>query len=292
MAFNNFIPTLWSGTLLRQLENTHVFAQPGVCNRNYEGEIKQMGDTVKITSIGPVTIGDYTKNSNMSAAEAITDAGQTLQITQQKYFNFQVDDIDQAQAAGGTMEAAMQEAAYGLGEVADEYIAGLYSQVATANFYGTDASPKTISSATDVYNYLTRLKTILDENNVPRDGRWVVVPPFLEEYMLQDERFVKSFNANSEQRLLNGLVARAAGFDILQSNNVSHNGSGEIPVTNDECRVLAGHPIAITFAEQINQVEAYRPELRFADAAKGLHLYGAKVIRPSALAVLTITRPA
>lgn len=291
MAFTNFIPTLWAGTLLRQLEKATVFVQPDVCNRNYEGQIQAQGDTVKITSVGPVTVSDYTKDTNMSAAQALTDASQTLTIEKQKYFNFAVDDIDQAQAAGETMVSAMQEAAYGLRNAADRYVAALYSSVASGNFYGTDASPKTISSATDVYNYFTHMKTILDENNVPEAGRWAIIPPFLEEYMLQDERFVKSFNPSSETRLLNGLVARAAGFDFLKSNNVSHNGSADLPVSGDECRVMCGHPIAITYAEQVNKVEAYRPELRFADAMKGLHLYGAKVVRSNALAVLTITRP-
>lgn len=292
MAFNNFIPTLWAGAILRQLERATVFAQTGVINRNYEGQIEQMGDTVKITSIGPVTVKDYTKNANIDDPETLTDAGQTLLIEKQKYFNFAVDDVDQAQAAGGIMDQASLEGAYGLRNAADQYLAGLYTQVASGNFYGTDASPKTIAANTDLYDYLVALKVICDENNVPDKGRWCIVPPFAEGIMLKDERFVKSFSPNSEQRLLNGIVARAAGFDILKSNNVSHNGSGSLPVTGDEVRIMAGHPIAWTYADQVEKTEAYRPEKRFADAIKGLHLYGAKVTRANALAVLTLTRPA
>jgi hypothetical protein len=291
MSFNNFIPTLWNGTLLRRLEKATVFAQTGVVNRNYEGEIKEKGDTVRITSIGPVTVSDYTRDADINAPQALTDASQTLTIEKQKYFNFAVDDVDQAQAAGNIMVSGMQEAAYGLRNAADRYLASLYTQVASSNFYGTDASPKTVSAATDIYNYFTHMGTILNEANVPEEDRWAIVPPFVQELMLQDERFVKSFAANSESRLLNGKVGRAAGFDILLSNNVSHNGSGDLPVAGDECRIPFGHPMAMTYAEQINKTEAYRPERRFSDAMKGLHLYGAKVIRADALAILTLTRP-
>jgi hypothetical protein len=189
------------------------------------------------------------------------------------------------------MIAAMQEAAYALRNAADRYIAGLYTQAKSGNFYGTDSSPKTISAATDVYNYLVDCKTILDENNVPDEGRWVILPSFAEGYMLKDERFVKASLPSSDEKLRNGVVMRAAGFDIMISNNLTHNGSADIPVSNDEVRCMFGHPMAITYAEQIVKTEAYRPELRFADAVKGLHVYGAKVVRSEALGVLTLTRP-
>jgi len=101
--------------------------------------------------------------------------------------------------------------------------------------------------------------------------------------MLKDDRFVKSGTEGSEQRLLNGYIGRAAGFDVLKSNNV--------PNTNGALyKIIAGHSIAWSYAEQVNQVEAYRPERRFADAVKGLHLYGGKTVRPTALAVLTASK--
>ena len=89
--------------------------------------------------------------------------------------------------------------------------------------------------------------------------------------------FQRPFSATFDRR------AAAAGNGLLKSNNVKYSGS--------DFKVMAGYPGAITLAEQISKVEAYRPQLRFADAVKGLHLYGVKVVRPSGLAVLTITRP-
>lgn len=282
MALNSFIPQIWSARLLENLRKILVYAQPGVINRDYEGEIQEKGDTVKIHSIGAVTVANYVKNQDMNPVETLNDAETLLQITQQKYFHFQVDDVDKIQQHPKMMDAAMREAAYALRNVADQYIAGLYTDVAAGNAIGNDQNP-IIPAKTNAYEYLVDLSVVLDDNDVPEVGRWVIVPPWFEGLMLKDDRFVKSGTEGGEQRLLNGLIGRAAGFDVLKSNNV--------PNTNGALyKIIAGHSIAWSYAEQVNQVEAYRPERRFADAVKGLHLYGGKTVRPTALAVLTASK--
>jgi N4-gp56 family major capsid protein len=282
VALNSFIPQIWSARLLENLRKILVYAQPGVINRDYEGEIREKGDTVKIHSIGAVTVDNYVKNQDMAVAQTLNDAETLLRITQQKYFHFQVDDVDKIQQHPKMMDAAMREAAYALRNVADQYIAGLYTDVATGNVIGNDQNP-IIPAKTNAYEYLVDLSVVLDDNDVPEVGRWVIVPPWFEGLMLKDDRFVKSGTEGGEQRLLNGLIGRAAGFDVLKSNNV--------PNTNGALyKIIAGHSIAWSYAEQVNQVEAYRPERRFADAVKGLHLYGGKTVRPTALAVLTASK--
>jgi N4-gp56 family major capsid protein len=282
MALNNFIPTIWSARLLQNLHKALVYAQTGIVNRDYEGEIKDKGDTVKINSIGPVTIGDYTKNTNIGDPETLTDNQAILQITQSKFFNFQVDDIDQAQQNPKIMDAAMSEAAYGLANVADQYVAGFYTDVAADNVIGNDTTP-VVPTKNDAYEYLVDLSVKLDENNIPAQGRWVIVPPWYHGLMLKDDRFTDASRYGSTQALLNGEVGQAAGFRILKSNNVPNTSGAKY-------KIIAGHPMAISYAEQVNKVEGYRPEKRFADALKGLHLYGGKVVRPTALAVLTASK--
>lgn len=283
MALDNFIPQIWSARLLLRLTKALIYAQDGVVNRDYEGEIRDAGDTVRINSIGPVSVGNYVKNTNIDDPETLTDAQQTLLIDQSKYFNFQVDDIDRAQQKPKVMDAAMGEAAYGLRDVADQYVAGLHPQI--ANKIGTDASPKTdLGTAGNPYKYLVDLRTLLNENNVPVDGRWVIVPAWFTGLLLLDQKFVQTGSPQAESRLQNGIVGRAAGFTVLESNNVPEDSGAKY-------KIVAGHPIAWSYAEQIAKVEAYRPEKRFADAVKGLHLYGGKVVRPTALAVLTANRP-
>lgn len=282
MSLENFIPEIWSARLLANLHKSMVYAQGGVANREYEGEINAFGDVVRISAIGPVTVSSYTKNTNMSAAETLTDAQTALLINQAKYFNFQIDDVDKTQQKPKVMDEAMREAAYALADAADQYVAALYSDVPAANMVGTDLSAKVPTSIT-CYEFLVDLSVLLDENNVPSAGRWCIVPPWIHGLLLKDDRFVGNGTPGNESVLRNGQIGEAGGFTILKSNNVPNT-------TGTLYKILAGHSMAWSYAEQINSVEAYRPELRFADAIKGLHLYGAKVVRPQALALLTASK--
>lgn len=284
MAINSFIPTIWSARLLQNLETSLVYAQPGVVNRDYEGDISDVGDTVKINSLGPVTVAPYTKNANMAPPETLNDATQVLEITQADSFNFQIDDIDRRQQKPKLMDDAMRNAARALADTADKWLAALMAAgVPLANTQGAGGAGLSVGYGTgDTSPYIALLNAsiALDEANVPSAGRWAVVPPWFHGYLLMDPRFVGSGAEAADARGVNGFIGRAAGFDIYKSNNVPF---AEGPA---EYKVLLGTDYATTFAEQINSVEAYRPELRFADAIKGLHLYGAKVVYPMALALI------
>lgn len=280
MAIDNFIPEIWSARLLTALEKALVYG--GIVNRDYEGEIRAAGDTVRINSIGDPTIGTYTKNTNIGDPETLTDAQSTLSIDQSKYFNFAVDDIDKAQAKPGVMDEAMQRSGYKLRDTADQYIAALYTGVASGNTIGSDGTPKVPTKA-DAYEYLVDLGVLLDENDVPSDGRWVVVPPWFYGLLQKDDRFIDASKSGNAAALRNGQVGDAAGFTVHKSNNTP-NTSGT------KYKIMAGHPIAMTYAQQILGVEAFRPEKRFGDAVKGLHVYGAKLVRPSAIVLLTANK--
>ena len=284
MALTTFIPELWNARLLNALDKAHVFA--GLVNRDYEGEIKKQGDTVHINTIGEVTIGTYTKDTDFSSGpQALTATDSTLVINQAKYFNFAVDDIDTAQAAGDIMDKAMQRAAYGLADAADKYLADqLAAAITTAN--GNQVGTTAVAlTKENVYENIVKMKTILDKANVPTTGRWLVVPPEMVALILQDDRFVKTGGTKAEDTLANGWVARAVGFDIYESNNCNSTSASSTTTYT----VTAGDEGACTYAEQISDTEAYRPEKRFADAVKGLHLYGAKVVDPKRLAGLKCT---
>lgn len=287
MALTNFIPEIWSARLLQNLHKSLVYGQPGIVNRDYEGEIREAGDTVRINAIGPVTVDTYTRNSDLGTPEVLTDAQAVLTITEAKTFHFQVDDLDKVQQRPRVMDEAMREAADALADTLDQYIAAMYTEAATANLIGTTASPKTdvLSGGTNKsYDYLVDLSVLLDESNVPSAGRWVVVPPWYHGVLLKDSRFVSTGSGQAESRLANAVIGQAAGFTVIKSNNVPNTSAAKY-------RIIAGHNMAWTMAMQLAKIEAYRPEKRFADAVKGLQLYGAKVIRPQALAVLTANRP-
>lgn len=290
MTISSFIGSVWSARLLDNFNKAAIYCQPQVSNRDYEGEIQGKGSTVKITSIGKITISSYTKDSDIADPEALNDAQSTLTASQAKYFNFAVGDVDKAQMSGNVMDGAMRESAWGLADVADQYQAGImYAQIATANKIGADTGgivPNT-TAGTTTFDYLLQLGTKLSEANAPKQGRFVVVPPWYVQELSADARFTDISASGSGDALLNGFVKRAAGFDILESNNVPTvaGSGGDSGKTN--YKIIAGIPNATTFADSVSKVEAYRPDKRFADVAKGLHVYGGLVSRPSCLALLT-----
>ena len=282
MAIATFIPTIWSARLLAHLDKAHVYAN--LVNRDYEGEIKNFGDKVKINQIGDITIRDYTKGTPIADPEAVDGSGQLLEIDQAKYFNFGIDDVDQAQTNPKLMDDAMQRAAYGMNDVTDGYLAGLMAVGAENNGsnLGNDTTPL-VPTATTAYDMLVDLATDLTEKNVPMAGRFVVVPAFFHGLLLKDQRFVGNGTDYNKALIEGGEVGVAAGFAVNISNNVPNT-------TGTKYKIVAGTRQATSYAEQILKTEAYRPEKAFSDAVKGLHVYGAKVVNGRALSVLTVNK--
>ena len=272
-----FIPTVWAARLLTALDKALVYGQANVCSRDYEGEIREAGNTVKIGSVGDVEIGNYVKDTDIDDPAVLTDEEQTLLIDQAKYFNFYVDSIDRAQQNVNVLDEAMRRSARGLREEADTFLAALLdAAVPTGNKIGSIGTPKVPTKADA---YLVDLGVMLDESNTPIDGRFVIVPAWFHGLLLKDDRFIKAGTRRSDSALANGEVGEAAGFSILKSNNVPNT-------TATKYKIIAGHSSATAYVEQIVDLQTYKPEKRFGDAVKGLHVYGAKVVRPNSLACL------
>ena len=248
-----FIPTVWAARLLVALEKALVYGQTNVSNRDYEGEVREAGSTVKIASIGDVSIGDYVKNTDIADPEILTDSEQSLLIDQSKYFNFYVDSVDRAQQNVNVMDEAMRRSAWALREEADTFLAGVMAAAITAgNTIGSDAVPET-PSKDNAYEHLVDLGVLLDEANAPIDGRFVIVPAWFHGLLLKDDRFVKTGSVRSDAARANGEVGEAAGFKILKSNNVP-NTAGE------KYKIIAGHSVATAYVEQIvDQLPALNP---------------------------------
>lgn len=278
MSIQKFRPEIWSAVLLVALRQALVYS--AFINRDYEGEIAEAGDTVRITSIGRPTINTYVPNVTVLTPEQVTDSQRTLVVDQAKYFDFAVDDVDARQAKGNVIPQAMDEAAFAAANVIDLYLSSFYTSIQTANQVG--AVSVAAATPADAYDkVLVPLKVKLDKANVATQGRSVAISPDLHGLFLRDPRFVANASAGIPSALQSGVVGRAAGFDILLSN--------QTPTTGSDSVVIAGNNRALTFAEQISKVEAYRPQSSFSDAVKGLFLYGAKVVRPDSLASALVT---
>ncbi|UMY53514.1 P22 coat protein - protein 5 domain protein [Paenibacillus peoriae] len=275
MSVQHFIPTIWSARLNESLKKNLVYGN--VVNTDYEGEIKGQGSTVKINSIGAVTIGNYDKVAGIGNPKELDATQKTLVIDQAKYFNFQVDDVDAAQANVNLLDGGIVEASYGLANVVDQYLAGFYTEVKAENTMGNDTAP-IVPTKDTAYDLLIDLGVLLDENNVPESERFVVVPAWYYGLLLKDARFTKDPNI-----IRTGYVGDIDGMTVYKSNNVPNTGGVKY-------KVIAGHKSAISFAGQMDSVEAFRPEKQFSDAVKGLQVFGAKCIKPEALAVLTANK--
>lgn len=277
MAINNFISTVWSENLYQALDKQYVAVSN--CNRDFEGDIREKGNTVKICGLGDVTVSEYFKNANMANPEALSDTLAELVIDQAKYFNFQIDDIDRAQSSPRLMTLAMKNAANALANDADRYVYGLYGQAGSTI---TDAS----TTAENITNLLIDARTKLLANNVSDSGDIVIeVSPEVAGLLLKAKVSLATDNTDA---LENGCIGSIGGCKIFVSNNI-YRVEGDKGI---EHKCIARTKRAIAFAEQLSEIDAYRPELRFADAVKGLHLYGAKVIYPSEMVLLNLTLPA
>jgi N4-gp56 family major capsid protein len=284
MGLDSFIPEIWAPECLRQLEKYLVYGQRDIVNRDYEGLITGVGDTVHIAGIGPVTVKKYTKNKDIDSAETLSDADTALLIDQADYFNFFVDSIDRVQQNPKIMSSAMQEAGYSLRDAIDQFIATHYVDAAAANLIGSDADPvvpnNTSGNAENCYNLLVDCAVALTKSKVPTEGRWAIVPPEYYGLLLKEDKFIDASKSGTTAGLRNGQVGMAAGFQILQSHNVP-NTSGS------KYRIMFGTSRAISVADQMTDLVPYKPEKRFGDAVKGLHVYGVKVVRPEAFGVMT-----
>ena len=265
MAITNFIPTIWSENLFRALDQQYI----GVanCNREYEGEIRHMGSVVKICGVGNVTVGDYTKNVDLSAPQTLDDTVMDLTIDQAKFFNFQIDDVDRAQSTPKLMDAALKNAADSLCRDADRYVYGLWTKLST-----TVANDDTTEES--ILDTIVFAREKLYRAGVTDSSQVVLeVSPAIASILFRAKLNLATDNTPV---LENGCVGSIAGCKIYVSNNIVMEEAG--PVNYHKCFLRTKR--AIAFAEQLSEIDAYRPEKRFADAVKGLHLYGAAVIYP------------
>jgi N4-gp56 family major capsid protein len=304
MAIGNFNPTIWSKGFLVNLNKQHVHAD--VCNRDYEGEIKAQGDTVKISSIGRITVRAYTSNAGLGGTDAsptvtainrpevLQGSSLFLVVDQADYFNFAIDDADAFQQQPKLMNKAMSEAAYAMADAVDQFVnSTLQTGVAgTTSGTGNRLTARTVGVGAgddDAYEMLVDLGVKLREADVTGE-KWAIIPPWMYGMLQKDVRFTNYGTMENRKTLENGSIGRAAGFEIKKSNNLSGATAGTTATAGGVYTVLAGVKEAATFAEQVDSIQAFKPDDAFADAIKGLHLYGAKVTRPYALASCEATQ--
>lgn len=247
----NFMVHLWGTKILDRLDKGLVY---GNLVRDYEDEIKEAGNRVKNNTIG---------------------TQKTLTIDQQKYFNFQVDDIGKFQSNNDLINKTTERIGYAMTNSIDQHIASsLYTDIPAENQIGNDTTPIDIDE-TNAYKNLIKLSVILDNNNVPRKGRWVVVPCWYEGLLLKNT----SFTRDADKVMRKGYVGEFAGMSVYKSNNVPNT-------SNAKYKVIAGTDDGIYMAIKLLKLESLRMENRFADLVRGLYVCSVKNLRPETMALL------
>ena len=289
MAISDFIPEVWSARLQRHLDRTLIYAQPSVCNRNWEGEISEAGDTVHIQKVGDPEIKDYEPGKNMASAEEPTGTTLTLVVDAFKYFNVSIDDVNKAQVNVTLLEDFAKRAGIKMSQTIDAVVAAKMVAAATINKVGTDAVPIVVaadgSGDFTPYELAVELRRQLAGQNAPLDeGLWWAISTDFEAEILKDPAYIANTEMGAEV-VRNGEIGKIAGFTVLRTTGVpTSEGSGGEKVANEKLLAGAGN-YATTFANQLTEIEAYRPELQFKDAIKGLEVFGAKVLEPETLAI-------
>ena len=211
----------------------------------------------------------------MRSAEVLSDFSTDLTINYAKYFNFQIDDVDRAQANPKLMQLALKNAANALANDADSYVFSLHSQA------GKTLTSEAVTTE-NIIDILIDARTALFEGNVSDPGDIVIeVSPEIAGLILKAKVHLSTDNTDSLEA---GCIGSIGGCKIFVSSNIVKV-EGESGYTH---KCFARTKRAIAFAEQLSEIDAYRPELRFADAVKGLHLYGAKVVYPKEMVLLNL----
>ena len=258
MSILNYIPELWNVAMVDEFEKAHVFGKVARCK--IDAPITKKGDTVHITGIGDIDIGDY--DGTDIDLQNLDDAGMVLTIDQAKYFAFTVDNVDKLQANGDLMGEATRKASYKLKDTADSFLNTLMA--AGANL--STAADGTVD-VTAIISDMAEMALQLDEQDVPGEQQWIIIPKWASTKLL----LAGVYHAMDVKGNINGFITDVLGIDMYKSSNVGATAP------------LAGAYGAVAFAEQIVETVAYSPEKRFSDALKGLHVYGGKVVLPNAL---------
>lgn len=269
MSVANFYPEIWATGILKERDKAMVAAKH--CTTEYEGEIKQKGDRVKILTVGDVSSYNYTRNADINAPDQLNDEAQWLDIDQAKYCHISIDDIDKTQANEKLMGEGQRKLGIKMADDIDQYIFGLYTLISAAQTVDGFTTPVT---SANVINYLAAIRQKFKEANVPENETiYLEMAPAIYTKFVLARIAKETMNTNT---LESGNAGKNLyGIELCESNNIVLNS------TKYKC--LARTQGAIAYASQLTETVAYRPERRFGDAIKSLQVWGAKIIRPKEL---------
>lgn len=309
-----FIPTLWSGKLLAKFYQNTMLSE--VTNTDYEGELKNQGDTVRIRLAPSISIQDYTVGQSLSY-EVPTPIFQDLQVNKGKYFGVQVNDVLAYQSDIALMNMFTEDAAKQLKIAIENEVffnsfvtegpaaaneGATAGKISAAYNLGTDTAPIDQATPENVLKAILRMATVLDEQNVPEDGRFLIISPYDRQLLMQSSIAQAYFTGDQSSVVRTGKIGMLDRFSVYVSNLLPRGEAGKAlvsglsatstggAVTNAKARriMVAGTKAATSFAMTVNKTEPLRNQTDFGDIVRGLAVYGRKVVKPEALVTVTV----
>jgi hypothetical protein len=276
MALESFRPEIWDASIFRTLEDNLVARK--ICH-NYSNKVSKFGEVIHFQGLADPTVDDYTVGTDITY-EDLDDGQLSLAIDKRKKYAFGVEDIDEVMANVDAKGSQAARAGYSLKKACDTVIMSLYSQADAANVVTAD----TTCDTTTIISDLGELANKLAEQNVNEGDMWCIVPPWVK---LKLKMAGIKFSINEGINGTGGMswAKSELGFDIYVTNQVYNSGTAALPVSY----VMAGSYNAIGYAETLMKSEALRAEKAFKYLMRGLHVYGAKVIKPKELAYVALT---
>jgi len=274
MSVQNFNPILWSKKILKELDKKHMLVKN--CTTEFSGEISGLGSKVKINSINTPTIGDYVPNTTVITPETLKDESRMLEITQSKYFAFELDTVDEKQTTGGLLEEGLRKAVIGLKDLSEAFIATKYSDA-------TQTVTEAELTSGNFFSTMMTAKRLLMRNNVGENEMFLEISPEVyEKGVLAD---IVYDNQSNGDMIKKGVYSQILGMMVFVSNNIPVTVTSQ-DVVQSFCAMRTKE--AIGYAEQIMKTQKYMPENAFSEAVKGLHVYGAKTIKPLEMVYLDL----
>jgi hypothetical protein len=309
-----FIPTLWSGKLLAKFYQNTMLSE--IANTDYEGELKNQGDTIRIRLAPTITISDYTVGQNLNY-EVPTPIYQDMQVNKGKYFGVQVNDVLSYQADMNLMNMFTEDAAKQLkiqieNEVffnsfvtegpAAANVGSSAGAISAAYNLGSDTAPIDQATPENVLKAILRMSTVLDEQNVPEDGRWLIMSPYDRHLLMQSSIAQAYFTGDQSSTIRTGKIGMLDRFSVYVSNLLPRGAAAKAlvsgltdtstgaTVSNAKARrtMIAGTKAAVSFAMTVNKTEPLRNQTDFGDIVRGLAVYGRKTVKPQALVVAQV----
>jgi len=292
-----FIPEIWSGKLVEKFYNATVLA--AISNTNYEGEIRNQGDTVKIRTKPTITISDYRADGSLDLQRPVGSVIDLL-IDKGKYFSLILDDVMEIQSDINNMSIWAEDASEQFKITVDtDVLSGIlgaadtYNKGATAGKIdgainlGVTGTPLSLvaTGATggnvDVIDAILRMGQCMDEQNIPETGRWIILPAWMAALVKRSDLRQAYLSGDSVSMLRNGRLGMIDRFTLYISNLLPSGTAAGLAA--GEFAVYAGHAHGLTFASQFTKTETLRAESTFGNILRGLQVYGYKVVDGTAL---------